>query len=41
MLESLQDTLRRRFSVVTTTNGFAALRILAEEPCQAVLSDTR
>jgi CheY-like chemotaxis protein len=27
--------------VVTTTNGFEALRILAEEPCQAVLSDMR
>jgi response regulator RpfG family c-di-GMP phosphodiesterase len=41
ILESLRDSLRRRFDVVSTTNGFEALRILAEERCDVVLSDMR
>jgi response regulator RpfG family c-di-GMP phosphodiesterase len=41
VLESLRDSLRRRFEVVATTNGFEALRILAAQPCEAVLSDMR
>jgi DNA-binding response OmpR family regulator len=39
VLESLQDMLRREFDVVTTSNGFAALRMLTEETCPVVLSD--
>lgn len=41
VLESLRDTLRRNFDVVTTTNGFEALRILTEQPCAVTLSDMR
>lgn len=41
VLESLRDSLRRRFDVVTTTNGFEALRLLAADPCQVLLSDMR
>jgi response regulator RpfG family c-di-GMP phosphodiesterase len=41
ILESLRDTLRRRFDVVGTTNGFEALRMLVAEPFPAVLSDMR
>jgi CheY-like chemotaxis protein len=39
ILESLRDTLRRRFDVVSTTNGFEALRMLVAEPFPVVLSD--
>jgi DNA-binding NtrC family response regulator len=41
VLESLRDTLRRRFEVVITTNGFEALRLLTEQPCEVVVSDMR
>lgn len=41
VLESLRDTLRRKFEVVITTNGFEALRLLTEHPCEAVVSDMR
>ena len=41
LLESLRDSLHRRFEVVVTTNGFEALRILSTEPCPVVLSDMR
>jgi DNA-binding response OmpR family regulator len=41
VLESLRDSLRRRFEVVATTNGFEALRLLVDEPCEVVLSDMR
>jgi response regulator RpfG family c-di-GMP phosphodiesterase len=41
VLDSLRDALRRRFDVIATTNGFEALRMLATEPCQVVLSDMR
>jgi response regulator RpfG family c-di-GMP phosphodiesterase len=41
ILESLRDTLRRRFDVVSTTNGFEALRMLVAEPFPVVLSDMR
>lgn len=41
MLESLRDSLRRRFEVVVTTSGFEALRMLTERPFHVVLSDMR
>jgi response regulator RpfG family c-di-GMP phosphodiesterase len=41
VLESLRDTLRRKFQIVVTTNGFEALRMLAAEPYEVVLSDMR
>jgi CheY-like chemotaxis protein len=41
VLESLRDTLRRKFHVVATTNGFEALRILTEQDCAVTLSDMR
>jgi response regulator RpfG family c-di-GMP phosphodiesterase len=41
VLESLRDTLRRRFDVLTTTNGFEALRLLGAHPCEVLLSDMR
>jgi response regulator RpfG family c-di-GMP phosphodiesterase len=41
VLESLRDTLRRRFEVISTTNGFEALRLLTEQPCEVVVSDMR
>lgn len=41
VLESLRDTLRRDFEVVTTANGFEGLRILTERPCAVALSDMR
>lgn len=41
VLESLRDGLRRRFDVTVTTNGFQALKILSEQPCEVVLSDMR
>jgi CheY-like chemotaxis protein len=41
VLESLSDTLRKRFDVTTTTNGFEALRILKEDPFEVVVSDMR
>jgi DNA-binding response OmpR family regulator len=39
LLESLRDMLRQEFDVVTTSNGFAALRMMTEETCPVVLSD--
>ena len=41
VLESLRDALRRRFDVVVKTNGFQALKVLTEQPCEVVLSDMR
>lgn len=41
MLESLEDSLRRRFDVETTTNGFEALRMLSGGDYDVVLSDLR
>ena len=41
MLESLTDTLRKRFDVTTTTNGFEGLRMLKEAPFEVLVSDMR
>lgn len=41
VLESLRDSLRRRFQVVATTNGFEALRMMVAEPFPVVISDMR
>jgi CheY-like chemotaxis protein len=41
VLESLRDTLRRKFQIVVTTNGFEALRMLAAETFEVVLTDMR
>lgn len=41
VLESLTDTLRKRFDVATTTNGFEALRLLKDEPFEVLVSDMR
>src|SRR5688572_25668036 len=41
VLESLRDTLRKRFDVVVTTNGFEALRMLKEERFEVLVSDMR
>jgi len=41
VLESLRDSLRRRFEIVVMTNGFEALRRLTEQPFHVVLSDMR
>jgi response regulator RpfG family c-di-GMP phosphodiesterase len=41
VLESLRDSLRRRFQVVSTTNGFEALKLLATEDFPVVVSDMR
>jgi response regulator RpfG family c-di-GMP phosphodiesterase len=41
VLDALRDTLHRQFTVLTTTNGFEAFRILAEQPVEAMLSDMR
>ena len=41
VLESLRDALRRSFDVSVTMNGFAALRMLVDEPYAAVVSDVR
>jgi response regulator RpfG family c-di-GMP phosphodiesterase len=41
VLESLRDTLRRKYEVVVTTNGFEALRLLASDPFDVVLTDMR
>jgi response regulator RpfG family c-di-GMP phosphodiesterase len=41
VLESLRDSLRRRFEVVGTSNGFEALRLLVAEPFPVVISDMR
>jgi DNA-binding NtrC family response regulator len=41
VLESLRDSLRRRFDVVATGNGFEALRMLANEEFPVVVSDMR
>jgi DNA-binding response OmpR family regulator len=37
----VRDSLRRRFHVVATTNGFEALRMMVAEPFPVVLSDMR
>jgi len=41
VLDSLQDSLRRRFDVVASTNGFEALKMLVAEPFPVVVSDMR
>jgi response regulator RpfG family c-di-GMP phosphodiesterase len=41
VLESLRDTLRRKFEIVVSTNGFEALRLLASDPFAVVLTDMR
>jgi response regulator RpfG family c-di-GMP phosphodiesterase len=41
VLESLRDTLRRKFEVVVSTNGFEALKLLASDPFDVVLTDMR
>jgi len=41
VLDALRDTLHRQFTVLATTNGFEAFRILAEQPVEAMLSDMR
>jgi len=41
VLESLTDTLRKRFDVTTTTNGFEALRFLKEDGFEVLVSDMR
>ena len=41
VLESLRDSLRRRFDVVASTNGFEALKMLVAEPFPVVVSDMR
>ena len=41
MLDALRDTLHRQFTVLATTNGFEAFRILSEQPVEAILSDMR
>jgi len=41
VLDALRDTLHRHFTVLATTNGFEAFRILAEQPVEAMLSDMR
>ena len=41
VLESLRDSLRRRFEVVTSTNGFEALKLMVAEAFPVVVSDMR
>jgi CheY-like chemotaxis protein len=41
VLESLRDSLRRRFDVVATGNGFEALKLLATGDFPVVVSDMR
>jgi CheY-like chemotaxis protein len=41
VLEGLKDRLRRHYDVVTTTNGFEALKLLAGETIPVVVSDMR
>ena len=41
VLDSLQDSLRRRFDVVPSTNGFEALKMLVAEKFPVVISDMR
>ncbi len=41
VLESLRDALRRRFEVVTSTNGFEALKLMVAEPFPVVVTDMR
>jgi DNA-binding response OmpR family regulator len=41
VLEGLKDRLRRHYDVVTTTNGFEALKLLAAEDIPVVVSDMR
>jgi CheY-like chemotaxis protein len=41
VLESLQDSLRRRFDVVASTNGFEALKLMVAETFPVVVSDMR
>jgi response regulator RpfG family c-di-GMP phosphodiesterase len=41
VLESLRDSLRRRFEVVSSTNGFEALKMMVAAPFPVVVSDMR
>ena len=41
VLESVTDMLRKRFDVVTTTNGFEGLRMLKEDRFEVLVSDMR
>ncbi len=41
VLDALRDTLHRHFTVLATTNGFEAFRMLSEQPIEAMLSDMR
>jgi FixJ family two-component response regulator len=41
VLEGLKDRLRRHYDVVTTTNGFEALKLLADDDVPVVISDMR
>jgi FixJ family two-component response regulator len=41
VLEGLKDRLRRHYDVVTTTNGFEALKLLADDDIPVVISDMR
>jgi len=41
VLESLQDSLRRRFEVVPSMNGFEALKMMVAETFPVVVSDMR
>ena len=41
ILDSLERDLRKDYSVVTATSGFAALKILQKEKIQLILSDQR
>ena len=41
VLESLRDSLRRRFDIVPTTNGFEALKMMVAESFPVVVSDMR
>jgi CheY-like chemotaxis protein len=41
VLEGLKDRLRRHFEVITTTNGFEALKLLADGDVPVVMSDMR
>jgi FixJ family two-component response regulator len=41
VLEGLKDRLRRHYDVVTTTNGFEALKLISTEDVPVVVSDMR
>ncbi len=41
VLESLRGTLRRKYEIVGSTNGFEALRLLVADPFEVVLADMR